>query len=158
MTTIAMSVDFVWPWWVFTVIAVCVAAASVLLFTRVRQWFARGIFVTLFVEAVVIAAVAPAVMSSTGSMSAMSPAQFAQQADANCRALTQRIAPLGNPTTLPGITRKLDVVVPAFSMAPAGAGGAAAARRQAERGDALDERDDQLQRRAQHDARSGKRR
>ena len=115
---LAMTVDFGWPWWAFTAIALGVAAASALLFVRVRQWFARGVLATLLVEGIVIAAVAPAVMSnSNASTPAMSADRFAQEADSNCRALAQQLASLGNPRTLPGIARKLDVAVPAFTMA-----------------------------------------
>lgn len=110
-----MTVDFGWPWWAFTAIAVGVAAVSALLFLNVRERFPRGVFATLLAEGVVIAALAPAMMSASPSV--MTAGDFARQADANCRALDGQLAPLGNPKTLPGIARKLDVVVPAVSMA-----------------------------------------
>jgi hypothetical protein len=115
---IGMTIDFGWPWWAFTAIAVGVAAASAVLFVLVHERFPRGVLATLLLEGIVIAAVAPAVMTnSNASTSAMSANQFAQQADANCRALAQQLSSLGNPKTLPGIARKLDVVIPAVSMA-----------------------------------------
>jgi len=118
-----MTVDFGWPLWGFTAIALAVVAACALLFVLVHEQFPRGVLGTLLLEGVVIAAVAPAVMASskpsTPAMSAspLTRTEFAQRADANCRALAQHLASLGNPKTLPGITRKLDVVIPAFSMA-----------------------------------------
>jgi hypothetical protein len=63
-----MAVDFGWPWWAFTTIAVVVGAASLLLLRLVRSPLAHGILLTLLVEAVVIAALAPAVMTSAPRM------------------------------------------------------------------------------------------
>jgi hypothetical protein len=57
-----MAVDLGWPWWAFTTIAVCVGAASLLLFLRIGSRFARGVLATLLLESVVIAALAPALM------------------------------------------------------------------------------------------------
>jgi len=120
-----MALDIGLPWWAITAIALGVATSSAVGFVLFRARFLRGILATLVLEGVVIAAVAPVVMgTSNGSMSAMSPgqqpltsAEFAQRADANCRALNRRLAPLGNPKTLPGIARKLDVALPEFSAA-----------------------------------------
>lgn len=57
-----MAVDLGWPWWAFTTIAVFVAAASLLLLRLVSSRLAQGILLTLLVEAIAIAALAPAVM------------------------------------------------------------------------------------------------
>lgn len=62
MTSLAMAVDFGWPWWAFTTIAVCVGAASLLLLVRVGSHFARGVLALLLLESVVIATLAPALM------------------------------------------------------------------------------------------------
>jgi hypothetical protein len=121
---IAMALEIGLPWWGITAIALGVAASSAVGFVLFRARFLRGILATLVLEGVVIAAVAPVVMgSSNGSVSSMSAgerlttAEFAQQADANCRALARRLAPLGNPKTLPGIAHMLDVALPEFSVA-----------------------------------------
>lgn len=62
MTPLAMAVDFGWPWWAFTTIAVCVGAASLVLLVRIGSRFARGVLATLLLESIVIAALAPALM------------------------------------------------------------------------------------------------
>lgn len=62
MTPLAMAVDFGWPWWAFTTIALGVGAASLLLLVRVGSHFARGVLATLILESLVIAALAPALM------------------------------------------------------------------------------------------------
>jgi len=41
-------------------------------------------------------------------------AEFARRADANCRRLGRAAAGLGNPKTLPGVTRQLDALMPMF--------------------------------------------
>jgi hypothetical protein len=64
----------------------------------------------------VAATVALATPSARSQHQTMSKA-FTVAADANCAALGGLIAPLGNPTTLPGIAHKLAIVVPAFTMA-----------------------------------------
>ena len=69
--------------------------------------------VALATAAVATAAVA---LASRAQHQAMSK-DFATNADANCAALGKLIAPLGNPTTLPGIAHKLSIAVPAFTMA-----------------------------------------
>jgi hypothetical protein len=63
-----------------------------------------------------------AVSSSAAGRDAAAPvhstkAAFVRAADGNCAALGKLIAPLGNPTALPAIVHKLDIVVPAFTMA-----------------------------------------
>lgn len=58
----AMAVNVGWPWWAFTTIAVVVTAASLLLLRLVSSRLAHGILLTLLVEAVAIAALAPALM------------------------------------------------------------------------------------------------
>jgi hypothetical protein len=63
-----MAVDFGWPWWAFTTIAVVVAATSLLMLRLVSSRLAHGVLITLLVEAVVIAALAPAVMTATPPM------------------------------------------------------------------------------------------
>ncbi len=68
MTCVAMAVDFGWPWWAFTTIALLVAAASLLLLLLLNSRLAHGILLTLLVEAVAIAALAPAVMVRTHPM------------------------------------------------------------------------------------------
>lgn len=60
-----------------------------------------------------IALAAPASRSQHQVMSK----DFAKAADANCAELGKLLAPLGNPTTLPGIAHKLSIAVPAFTMA-----------------------------------------
>jgi hypothetical protein len=64
---IGMAVDFGWPWWAFTTIAVVVAAASLVLLRLVRWPLAQGILLTLLIEAVAIAALAPTLMADTPS-------------------------------------------------------------------------------------------
>ena len=65
---IAMAVDFGWPWWAFTTIAVVVATTSLVLLRLVRRPIAQGILFTLLVEAVAIAALAPALMAGSAGM------------------------------------------------------------------------------------------
>jgi hypothetical protein len=72
----------------------------------------------------ILAAAVVAVALATAAVAVASRAQhqamsrdFATAADANCAALGKLIAPLGNPTSLPGIAHKLSIVVPAFTMA-----------------------------------------
>jgi hypothetical protein len=62
------------------------------------------------------AAIAVAASASRAQHTSMSK-NFATAADANCAALGKLIAPLGNPTKLPGIAHKLSIAVPAFTMA-----------------------------------------
>jgi hypothetical protein len=64
-----MAVDFGWPWWAFTTIALVVAAASLLLLRLVSSRLAHGVLLTLLVEAVTISALAPAVMIRSHPMS-----------------------------------------------------------------------------------------
>jgi hypothetical protein len=77
----------------------------------------------MFCKPVLTAAVV-AVTLSTAAVALASHAQhqsmsknFQTNADSNCAALGKLIAPLGNPTTLPGIAHKLSIAVPAFTMA-----------------------------------------
>lgn len=75
------------------------------------------LFTALAVVAVApVAAVAVAAPASRAQHQAMSKT-FATNADANCAALGKLLAPLGNPTKLPGIAHKLSIAVPAFTMA-----------------------------------------
>jgi hypothetical protein len=119
---LGVTVDFGWPWWVTTIIAVAVAVAAVVAFFATHHPVARGVFATLAVQGVVLAAVAPAIMDDGdgGSMSAMQPsaqltdAEYARQADANCASLNKFAATLGNPTTLPATANMLDRLMPAL--------------------------------------------
>ena len=73
-------------------------------------------------QGVLLAAAAPAVMDdSNGSIAAgmsrgalLTREEFAQRADARCRRLNEFWATTGNPKTLAGIDRQMDVVVPAL--------------------------------------------
>ena len=65
---LGMAVDLGWPWWAFTTTAAVVAAASLLLLRLLSSRLAHGILLTLLVEAIVIAALAPAVMIRTPRM------------------------------------------------------------------------------------------
>jgi hypothetical protein len=74
MMLLGMAVEFGWSWWVFTTIAVVVAAACALLLRFVGSRLAQGILITLLVEGVVIAALAPVVMTRTHLNGSMKPA------------------------------------------------------------------------------------
>lgn len=80
--------------------------------TTIRKWMAAAAVAAAFAVAIgsAAAAAAPARHNS-------SPGSFVSAADGNCAALGKLLAPLGNPTTLPGIAHKLTVAVPAFTMA-----------------------------------------
>jgi quercetin dioxygenase-like cupin family protein len=57
-----MTVDFPWPWWVTSLVALGVAASTVIAIPRTSRLFVRGILAALLVESVLAAALAPAVM------------------------------------------------------------------------------------------------
>jgi hypothetical protein len=67
--------------------------------------------------AVTLGLATAAVALAAGTQHQAMSKNFATNADANCAALNNLIAPLGNPTTLPGIAHKLSIAVPAFTMA-----------------------------------------
>jgi hypothetical protein len=67
--------------------------------------------------AAALALVTAAVALAAGTQHQAMSKNFAKNADANCAALGKLIAPLGNPTTLPGIAHKLTIAIPAFTMA-----------------------------------------
>jgi hypothetical protein len=117
--SLAVSVDFGWPWWMTTIIAAAVALGAGVAFFLTRHPFGRGILATLAVQGVALAAVAPAIMDEGGSsVSAMQSSAhltkegFARRADTNCTRLNKFAATLGNPTTLRGTANKLDRLTP----------------------------------------------
>lgn len=112
VTPVAISVDLGWPWWVSTTIAAAVAVAAGVGFFVTRNPMARGALGTLAVLGVVFAAVAPAVMDTSGMQ--LTRAEYARQADANCDRVATFWASLGNPKTLSGTAKMLDRVIPVF--------------------------------------------
>lgn len=121
LTPLAISVDLGWPWWVTTTIAAAVAVAAGVGFFVTRYPLARGVLATLAVQGVVLAAVAPAIMSNGGgSTSAMQASgeltkmEYAHQADAICTRFGKFAATLGNPKTLSGTAKMLDHLMPFF--------------------------------------------
>lgn len=113
MIPVALSVDLGSPWWVSTTIAVAVAVGAGVAFFVTRNAMARGVLATLAVLGVVFAAMAPAVMDTSGMQ--LTRAEFARQADANCAGVGKFWASLGNPKTLPGTAKMLDRLIPVFS-------------------------------------------
>lgn len=132
---VAIMVDLGWPWWVTSVIAIAIALGSLLAFAFTHAPAMRGVLATLAVEGVVLAAVAPAVMSqSQASPAPMRPTQqagmagnamtapsttltrseFARQADANCARLGRFAASLGSPKTPAETARMLGHLSPVF--------------------------------------------
>jgi hypothetical protein len=113
-------VDLGWPWWVTTLIAASVAILAGWIFIRTGQTALRALVGLVLLEAVAIAVVAPFVMDSddsTGpamSSRGLSSAEFAEKADANCRAFGKFAATLGNPKTHAGIERLVDRMMPEF--------------------------------------------
>jgi hypothetical protein len=67
--------------------------------------------------AAALCAVAFGVAATSAVADQVTQASFVRAADGNCAALGKLLAPLGNPTTLPGIANKLTIAVPAFTMA-----------------------------------------
>lgn len=112
MPLVAISVDLGWPWWVSTTIAAAVAVVAGIGFFVTRNPTARGALGTVAVLAVVFAAIAPAVMDTSGMR--LTRAEYARQADANCTRVGNYWASLGNPKTLPGTAKMLDLVIPVF--------------------------------------------
>jgi hypothetical protein len=124
---LAWMVDLGWPWWVTTVVAAVVATACVLALTRTRDRLVRGALATLAVQGVALAVAAPFVMDESEATSKSAAAamrdhegpplalgEFVRRADENCRRFGEFAGTLGNPTTLPGMARQLDKLVPAF--------------------------------------------
>jgi hypothetical protein len=111
---LGVMVDLGLDWWVMTLIAsvVAVAATAALLFAA--RPALRAVAAALAIEAVAIAVVAPFVMETSSSTSAMSASEFASRADANCAALYKVFAAAGNPSTPEQIGANLDRIIPAF--------------------------------------------
>jgi hypothetical protein len=113
-----VTVDLGWPWWATTLVAAVIAGAAALAYVFVRRAPLRGVLAVLVVEGVIVAALAPVVMDessmSVSGIERLSREEFARRADDNCRRFGDFAASLGNPTTLPGIAKQFDELVPAF--------------------------------------------
>jgi hypothetical protein len=111
-------VDLGWPWWATTLVAAVIAGAAALAFVFVRRPLARGVLAVLVVEGILVAALAPVVMDESSmtvsGVERLSKDEYSRRADDICKRLYGFVGTLGNPSTLPGVARQLDALMPAL--------------------------------------------
>lgn len=123
---LGISVDLGWPWWVTTIIAVCVTAAACVVFVLAARPVVRAVAAVLAIQGIAIAVIAPFVMDANGGLSpsamraatpsaTLTHAEFVRRADANCAAVDRFANSLGEwpeAKDLPATAALLDKFVP----------------------------------------------